>query len=109
MVDTLSYNELCLLMDHYYGFPGSAALNDDLVEYGSFDKMITALDKEYSTGKEYSLKGLLLSEDLKDYAAGMYLLHMLLFDGGHTTIWYGISKTAMGCGVSEDSRLFRLY
>lgn len=98
----LSYNELCLLMDYFYGFPGSAALNDDLVEYGSFDKMLTALDEKYSSDKEYSLKGLLLSEDLKDYVAGMYLLHMLLFDGGHTTMWYGINNTFQACGLSAD-------
>ena len=79
----LSYSSLCFLIDTFYGYPGRAVINDTLVECGSLDAAITAMDDK--AGGTRTLKQLLLSEDLVDYSAGIYLLEMLFFDGGHSS------------------------
>ena len=71
-----TYKELCFNMDNFYGFPGSAPLNDAVKELG-LDK---ALEEHDMTIKE-----LLLSEDTKEYLTGLHLLFDgALDDKGHT-------------------------
>jgi len=71
-----TYKELCFSIDTFYGFPGSAPLNDAVKEQG-LDKALEAHDK--------TIKELLLSQDTKEYLAGLHLLFDgALDDKGHT-------------------------
>ena len=73
-----AYRELCFVMDHFYGFPGRAELNDDLAALG--------LDGALQAHSDVSrrCRTLLMSEKLGEYALGSILLSALLDDGGHT-------------------------
>ena len=73
-----AYDELCFAMDTFYGYPGRAELNDDLLEYG--------LDGALQVHSDESrrCRALLGSERLGEYALGSQLLNDLLADGGHT-------------------------
>lgn len=73
-----AYDELCFAVDTFYGYPGRAELNDDLLALG--------LDGALQAHSDYSrrCRELLRSQKLGEYALGSQLLSTLLEDGGHT-------------------------
>ncbi len=80
-----TYKELCFNIDNFYGFPGSAPLNDAVKELG-LDKALEAHDK--------TIKQLLLSRDMKEHLVGLRLLFSgALDDKGHTDFadWIDLS------------------
>jgi len=80
-VADFGYNEICFLIDTFYGYPGRAEINDVLAKTGSLDAVITAVDK--AVGSDVTLKGLLCSTDPLEYMAGLYILDQFFWDGGH--------------------------
>ena len=80
-----TYKELCFNIDNFYGFPGSAPLNDAVKDHG-LDKALEAGDR--------TIKELLLSRDMKEYLVGLRLLFSgALDDKGHTDFadWIDLS------------------
>ena len=77
-----SYNEICFIIDTFYGRPSKAKLAASIDEKG-FDKTLD----EYSD-KTRMIKSLLLSTDLVDFYIGLASLTDLFFDGGHTVMYY---------------------
>ncbi len=73
-----SYNELCFVFDHFYGFPGRAILNDELEEKG-LEQAVT----EYGEPGEKVLE-LLKSSYFPDYYCGVKKLQSFVDDSGHT-------------------------
>ena len=73
-----NYNELCLIMDLYYGFPERMPNNDILAEKG-LDRMLSETND--STRK---IRSLLTSNNIFEYGAGIYMLNDYFWDGGHT-------------------------
>ena len=86
-----NYNEMCRIVDTYYGFPGRIPLNDILMEKG-FDGMLSEANDDTRHVKE-----LLLSTDYEKYIAGMLALERYFWDGGHTVMFLGGSSV-----FSED-------
>ena len=74
-----NYNELCLLMDSSYGYPGRMAYNELMQEKG-FDGLL-----EEANADTKKIKELLLSEDFDEYCVGFDMLNDYFFDGGHTS------------------------
>lgn len=74
-----TYNELCFVLDNFFGKPGRSELGQVMVDNG-FDELIT--------GTEFNetIKPLLMSENVIDFYIGLVLLDSLLDDGGHTTL-----------------------
>ena len=79
MID-YTYNELCFLMDHFYGKPPKAPMSKAIAEKG-FDK---ALD-DYP-----EIKTMLKSNKRVDFQMGLLLLSEALDDGGHTIMCGGM-------------------
>ncbi len=79
MID-YTYNELCFLMDHFYGKPPKAPMSKAIAEKG-FDK---ALD-DYP-----EIKTMLKSNKRVDFQMGLLLLSEALDDGGHTIMFGGM-------------------
>lgn len=88
-----SYNELCLTMDSVYGLPSMSALSESVGEKG-FDETLLS----YS-GATKKLRGLLRSEDNREYCAGIRLLNCFLYDGGHTQMDYGYQRVMGQFGI----------
>ena len=82
-----NYKELCFALDHFYGYPGRVAFNDQLKAKG----LDRTLEEDIACGKE--IKELILSESLSDYLAGMMGLMGVYFDG-HTSL--ELSSNAVG-------------
>ena len=80
--DMVAYNyaELCFTIDHFYGMPSGSDFEKSIQEKG-LDKTLEA-DADGQTVKQ-----LLLSTDIDDYADGMCMLYAYLYDGGHTRLW----------------------
>ena len=72
-----TYNELCFMMDHYYGYPVKAGYSAVIKEKG-FDAALEA-DKGLKTAKKY-----LKSTSNAEYMLGRLYLQVVLNDGGHT-------------------------
>ena len=72
-----SYDELCFLMDHFYGLPGKAAISATIGEQG-FDATLEQ-DKTLKHAKQY-----LKSTDNAEFMIGLMYLQVVLYDGGHT-------------------------
>lgn len=71
-----NYRELCFNIDTFYGFPGSAVLNDAVADKG-LDQALEEQDPD--------TKHLLLSQDQAEYIVGLNrLLNCDLGDKGHT-------------------------
>ena len=79
-----SYNELCFVMDHFYGRPSKSKLGKAIAEKG-FDQAIETYNATTRKAKE-----LLHSTDLVDYLYGLLYLDMYIDDGGHTVMSYGL-------------------
>lgn len=86
--DMVAYNyaELCFTIDHFYGMPTGSDFEKSIQEKG-LDKTLEA-DADGQTVKQ-----LLLSTNIEDYADGMCMLYAYLYDGGHTHMWYGNPST----------------
>ena len=80
--DMVAYNyaELCFTIDHFYGMPSGSDFEKSIQEKG-LDQTLEA-DADGQTVKQ-----LLLSTDIDDYADGMCMLYAYLYDGGHTRLW----------------------
>lgn len=89
-----TYNEICFVMDTFYGRPPRSQLSDSIADKG-FDRTLEEYDRYTKRAKE-----LLLSDDLIDYCYGMMFLDKYLDDGGHTTFSYGMQ---MGMDSYPDS------
>lgn len=78
-----AYDELCFAIDNFYGYPGRAALNDDLLRLG--------LDGALRAHSDASrrCRALLQSQSLGEYVLGSQMLNTLLADGGHTGLDFG--------------------
>lgn len=76
------YNELCFAFDHFFGFPGCSKM-----EKAGFGQNGQGLDAtlELVENGQY-VKHLLQSAKTMDFAWGLTGLHVLMFDGGHTTL-----------------------
>lgn len=73
-----NYNELCLVIDLEYGYPGRIALEDTLREKG-LDGMLSESNADTQLVKKH-----LLSVNPYEYLAGLEELGMYMDDGGHT-------------------------
>ena len=80
-----TYNELCFVMDHFYGRPGHEKLYGREDFHAAFAEkgLDKALDEYGDTGK--LMKTYLKSENTAEYYVGMDGLFFLFYDGGHTT------------------------
>ena len=99
--DMVAYNyaELCFVIDHFYGMPAGTDFEASLQEKG--------LDKTLEADADgQKVKQLLLSTNIDDYADGMCMLYAYLYDGGHTTIWYGEPSTTF---AEENPLLYNYY
>ena len=99
--DMVAYNyaELCFAIDHFYGMPVGTAFEASIQEKG--------LDKTLEADADGQIvKQLLLSTDLDDYADGMCMLYAYLYDGGHTTMWYGTPSTTF---IEKYPSLYNYY
>ena len=72
------YADLCFTLDHFFGHPGIAALDDALAGKG-LDQALTDLGEEGTSIKEG-----LLSASLTDYMAAMNRLFLVYLGDGHT-------------------------
>jgi hypothetical protein len=94
-----NYAELCFVTDHFYGMPAGTDFEASLQEKG--------LDKTLEADADgQKVKQLLLSTNIDDYADGMCMLYAYLYDGGHTTIWYGEPSTKF---AEENPPLYNYY
>jgi len=72
------FNEICFVVDNYYGLPGRAILNDEIKKKG----LERAL-KDYGEAGEKTIE-LLKSENFAEYLFGFRMLQYFVNDGGHT-------------------------
>ncbi len=77
-----TYKELCFVIDKFYGMPGRSAYEDVIKEYG-LDKALS--DNLIDDGS--TIKQLLKSTDMKDYLFGMNCMQVVLYDGGHSSVY----------------------
>ena len=77
-----NYNEICLRYDLFSGRPGRSSLERYYDLSGGLD---AALEKK-PLGK--AIKGYLQSTDFANYVSGVYLLNLLVQDGGHSGYYY---------------------
>ena len=77
----LTYSELCLTIDRFYGKPAQAEIASELEEK-SFDQMLAGHSDETRRARE-----LLQSTNIVDYLCGMGFMARLFKDGGHTAIY----------------------
>ena len=75
---SVTYDQLCLCLDHYYGRPGHAIISDFLNEM-SFDEFL-----ENTSDYTKHIKELLLSDSMCDFLLGFSLLEYYVFDCGHS-------------------------
>ena len=73
-----TYNELCFMVDSFYGKPPKAKIAPSIAEKG-FNK---TLDEYNDLTKK--AKQLLKSKDKLDFYFGLFYIDSLFFDGGHT-------------------------
>ena len=79
-----TYNELCFVIDHFYGAPLNGKIAP-LVREKGFDKALDEFSDGTRTGKE-----LLKSDNLVDYMLGLCWIDEAFADGGHTALVYSI-------------------
>ncbi len=72
-----SYAELCFTIDHFFGHPGLAALDDTIAEMG-LDQALTTLGED-----GFALRMGLLSSDLRDYLNAVQKLYATYLCDGH--------------------------
>lgn len=98
MID-YTYNELCFLMDHFYGKPPKAPMSKAIAEKG-FDK---ALD-DYP-----DIKTMLKSNKRVDFQMGLLLLSEALDDGGHTIMCGGMLADMELYGDDDNCKMLSKF
>ena len=93
------YSELCFAIDTFYGLPGQAMIHDALKNSSSFNEALETLDKE--ADGIVGLKDLLLSEEADKFEAGIYMLNLLFYDGGH--MGFDMAFTAMQSTLDTET------
>ncbi len=93
----MCYNDLCFMMDNFYGKPSNAKLTAGIIKDG-FDKTLETYDTVTPRVKE-----LLLSESIEEYCTGLMLLQGYIDDGGHTHLDYSIEQRLAKYGVSTPA------
>lgn len=78
-----AYNELCFMIDYFYGRPSKAEISDEIKEKG-LDAALDSYDSSTARAKE-----LLRSDSLIDFCKGLMLLDNYFADGGHTMLGAG--------------------
>ncbi len=94
-----TYNELCFVMDNFFGLPPRCKLSESIREKG-FDRTLEEYDETTA-----SLKTMLNTDDYSDFWFGLLLLDGYLFDGSHTNLSYGLAKAlekAPECKMSVE-------
>lgn len=84
-----AYSELCFSFDHFYGLPGKAPLNDELMEKGLEQALM-----DYGEEGEKTIE-LLKSRNYAEYLVGLDKLQLFVGDGGHTKVNYGTLANAV--------------
>ena len=74
------YAELCFILDHFFGHPGTARLDGAIAEKG----LDAALRENLPDGMGETLLGGLLSPDMGDWLVALSRLFFELLDDGHT-------------------------
>ena len=103
-----TYNELCFIVDNFYGFPYKCKASDTLREKG-FDRTLDEYSDVSAKAKE-----LLHSTSRIDYMKGLIYLDSIFDDGGHTSFSLGYmmatdyteteySKQAISALIKEGS------
>ncbi len=72
------FNEVCFIVDNFYGLPGRAIINDELPEKGLEQALRECGDPGVKTLE------LLKSRNFAEYLCGYDMLQLFLDDGGHT-------------------------
>ncbi len=93
----MCYNDLCFMMDNFYGKPSNAKLTAGIIKDG-FDKTLETYDSVTPRVKE-----LLLSESIEEYCTGLMLLQGYIDDGGHTHLEFSIEQRLANYGVSTPA------
>ncbi len=75
-----TYNELCFVIDNFYGCPAKGRIASSIEEKG-FDKTLDEFSDDTRTAKQ-----LLVSDSMTDYLIGLCYIADDFFDGGHTMI-----------------------
>lgn len=94
-----TYNELCFVIDNFYGYPFKCKASDTLREKG-FDRTL----EEYSEASAKA-KELLHSANRIDYLKGLICLDSIFDDGGHTSfsLGYLMAMNQVGTEYSEQA------
>ena len=100
---TYSYAELCFVFDNFYGRPGRSPYEAQLYADG-LDKTLLS----FPEGQQ--IKTLLLSRKMKDFAAGLDFLTIIVNDGGHSVVGNAITAVMPENGYSTSvPELYKLY
>lgn len=75
-----TYNELCFVIDNFYGKPSRCEMSE-LIDVRGFDKALEATAPD--------IKQKLLSENRVEFFTGLLCLDTLMNDGGHTVMSMG--------------------
>lgn len=91
-VTEYAYNELCFVMDCFYGAPPKGAAAAEVREKG-FDTVLGTFSEETRQAKQ-----LLHSDNMLDFLMGMAALYNAFDDGGHTNFTLDINSVASAYG-----------
>ena len=75
-----AYNELCFVLDNFYGYPKRSILSESIKNNG-LDYTLQNYNAD-----TVQIRSWLLSTDFKEYYAGLLGLSAYLYDGGHTDL-----------------------
>ena len=93
-----SYNDLCFVLDNFFGKPPKSELGKLIKENSGFDA--------YMNNSELGqvVKPLLMSSNITDYYIGLLMLDDLLDDGGHSSLSVHYTEKIMGETESDFSK-----
>lgn len=95
-----AYNDLCFMMDYFYGAPAKGAAADSVKEKG-FDATLDTFSDDTRLAKE-----LLHSHNMLDYQMGLATLYNAFEDGGHTDFTMGLRVIASTYGDTAVGKAF---
>ncbi len=91
-----TYNEMCFALDHFYGYPGRAIINDELREVG-----LEAALMNYGEAGERTLE-FLRSTNMAEFIFGCKKLGGFIADGGHSSLDYINPGDDVTAAVSKE-------
>ena len=93
-----SYNDLCFVLDNFFGKPPKSELGKLIKENSGFDA--------YMNNSELGqvVKPLLMSSNVTDYYIGLLMLDNLLEDGGHSSLSVHYTEKMMDETESDFSK-----